>query len=264
MSPAEGGLTASSPLTRYRLAPNPGPMSLDGTNSYVIAAPGSPAVVVVDPGPPDDTHVAALQSAGQVELVLITHHHWDHTEASALFHEITGAPVRALDPGYCHGGHPLDDGEIVTAGGVEIKVMATPGHTADSVCFYLPDDGPEGSVLTGDTILGHGTTVLSYPDGTLDQYFQSLDTLESLGSASVLPGHGPLLPHLGEVARAYRTHRLERLDQVRAALVALGLAADDADVGSVTDRVYAEVDPSVRRAAQQSVAAQLHYLRTER
>lgn len=264
MSQADGGLTASSPLTRYRLAPNPGPMSLDGTNSYVIAAPDSSAVVLVDPGPPDDAHVAALQSAGEVELVLITHHHWDHTEASALFHEVTGAPVRALDPGYCHGGHRLDDGEIVTAAGVEIKVVATPGHTADSVCFYLPDDGPDGSVLTGDTILGHGTTVLSYPDGTLGQYFRSLDTLESLGSASVLPGHGPLLPHLDDAARAYRTHRLQRLEQVRAALLALGLAADGADVGSVTDRVYADVDPSVRRAAEQSVAAQLHYLRSER
>lgn len=264
MSQPDGGLTAGSPLTRYHRAPNPGPMSLDGTNSYVVASPGSPVVVVVDPGPPDEAHLSALQSAGQVELVLITHHHWDHTEAGALFHEETGAPVRALDPGYCHGGHPLEDGEIISVAGVEIKVVATPGHTVDSVCFHLPDDGPNGSVLTGDTILGRGTTVLSYPDGTLGDYLRSLDTLESLGGAAVLPGHGPLLPNLGDVTRAYRAHRLERLDQVRAALLALGLAAEDADVGAVTDRVYADVDPSVRRAAEQSVAAQLHYLRDER
>jgi glyoxylase-like metal-dependent hydrolase (beta-lactamase superfamily II) len=239
-------------------------MSLDGTNSYIVAAPDSQTVVVVDPGPLDDAHLEALQSAGTVELVLITHHHRDHTEASVRFHELTGAPVRALDAEYCLGGNTLADGEVLSAAGVRINVLATPGHTADSVCFHLPDDGPHGSVLTGDTILGRGTTVLSYPDGTLGDYLLSLDALESLGGATVLPAHGPSLPNLGEIVRAYRTHRLERLDQVRAALLTLGLSAERADVGSVTDRVYADVDPSVRRAAEQSVAAQLHYLRGDR
>ncbi len=238
-------------------------MSLDGTNSYVLAAKGSDGVVVVDPGPLDEAHLAALQSSGPVELVLITHHHRDHTEASTRFHEMTGAPVRAFDPAYCHGGDPLRDGEVLSAAGVRINVLATPGHTADSACFHLPDDGPNGSVLTGDTILGRGTTVLSYPDGTLGDYLRSLDVLESLGEATVLPAHGPTLPNLGEAVRDYRAHRLGRLEQVRAALLTLGLSAASADVGSVTDRVYAEVDPSVRRAAEQSVAAQLHYLREE-
>ncbi|BAS17492.1 beta-lactamase-like protein 2 [Arthrobacter sp. Hiyo8] len=157
----------SSHLTRSRLAPNPGPMSLDGTNSYVIAAPDAAGVVVVDPGPLDESHLAALAAAGPVELVLITHRHKDHTEASEVFHELTGAPVRAADPAYCHGGEPLRGGEVIEAGGVEIRVLATPGHTSDSVCFHLPGDGPDGSVLTGDTILGRGTTVLDYPDGRL-------------------------------------------------------------------------------------------------
>lgn len=263
MTQDDDGLIPSGPLTRFRLAPNPGPMSLDGTNSYVISSPDARGVVVVDPGPLDDRHLSALQSAGPVELVLITHHHWDHTEAGALLHELTGAPVRAFHHSYCHGGNVLADGEVLSAAGVQINVVATPGHTADSVCFHLPDDGPAGSVLTGDTILGRGTTVLSYPDGTLGDYLRSLDRLESLGTAKVLPGHGPALPHVGDVTRAYRTHRLERLDQVRAALLALGLSAEAADVGSVTDRVYADVDPSVRRAAEQSVAAQLHYLRED-
>lgn len=263
MSNHGDALTRSSPFTRFRLAPNPGPMSLDGTNSYVISSPDADGVVVVDPGPLDDEHLAALQSAGPVELVLITHHHRDHTEASARFHDLTGAPVRAFDPACCHGGNSLADGEVLSGAGVRINVLATPGHTADSVCFHLPDDGLSGSVLTGDTILGRGTTVLSYPDGTLGDYLHSLDALESLGEAAVLPAHGPALPNLGEVTRAYRTHRLERLDQVRAALLTLGLSPVSADVGSVTDRVYADVDPSVRRAAEQSVAAQLHYLREE-
>ncbi|MDF9279586.1 MBL fold metallo-hydrolase [Arthrobacter sp. EH-1B-1] len=262
--PTSSTLTSSGPLSRYRLAPNPGPMSLDGTNSYVLSAPDSRGVVVVDPGPLDEAHLAALHSCGPVELVLITHHHRDHTEASARFHELTAAPVRAFDSAHCHGGNSLADGEVLSAAGVRINVLATPGHTADSGCFHLPDDGPNGSVLTGDTILGRGTTVLSYPDGTLGDYLRSLDVLESLGAPAVLPAHGPTLPNLGEVIRAYRMHRLERLDQVRAALLTLGLSVESADVGSVTDRVYAEVDPSVRRAAEQSVAAQLHYLREER
>jgi glyoxylase-like metal-dependent hydrolase (beta-lactamase superfamily II) len=151
------------------------------------------------------------------------------------------------------------------AAGVEIRVLATPGHTSDSVCFHLPQDGPHGSVLTGDTILGAGTTVLDYPDGTLADYLGSLDRLERLGPATVLPAHGPVLPALDEVVRAYRDHRLGRLEQVRGALRALGadaVASVEAGVRAVTDLVYADVDPAVRRAAELSVAAQLDYLRT--
>ena len=142
-------------------------MSLDGTNSYLIGVPESARTVVVDPGPLDEGHLADLAGAGKVELILITHRHRDHTEAAAEFHRLTGAPVRALDPAHCHGGTPLVGGETIHAAGVEVRVLATPGHTSDSVSFHLPQDGPAGSVLTGDTILGRGTTVLDFPDGTL-------------------------------------------------------------------------------------------------
>ncbi|QCB97172.1 MBL fold metallo-hydrolase [Arthrobacter sp. PAMC25564] len=249
----------SSELTRFRLAPNPGPMSLAGTNSYLIAAPGSPGVVVVDPGPLDEGHLQELTRYGAVELILITHRHADHTAAAARFAELTGAPVRAADPAHCHGGDPLRDGEVLHAAGVEIRVLATPGHTSDSVCFHLPGDGARGAVLTGDTILGVGTTVLDYPDGTLGDYLGSLDRLENLGPATVLPAHGPVLPELDAVARAYREHRQGRLAQIRTALEALG---EDAGPDAVTDVVYADVDASVRRAAELSVAAQLDYLRS--
>jgi glyoxylase-like metal-dependent hydrolase (beta-lactamase superfamily II) len=254
-------LTASSPLTRYRLAPNPGPMSLDGTNSYVIAEAGHAAAVVVDPGPADERHLQELAATGSVELILITHRHADHTAGAARLHEITGAPVRAADPAHCLSGAPLLPGETVAAGGTEIRVVATPGHTSDSVCFHLPLDGPAGSVLTGDTILGRGTTVLDHPDGRLGDYLSSLDRLELLGPATVLPAHGPVLPALDAVVRAYRDHRLDRLAQIRAALSDLG---GDAGVAEVTNVVYSDVNPSVRRAAENSVAAQLEYLRTLR
>ena len=250
--------TRSSPLTRFRLAPNPGPMSLEGTNSYVVGEPGHGAVVVVDPGPLDETHLQALAGAGPVELILVTHRHADHTAGSARLAEITGAPVRAAAREHCHGGSTLQAGETIAAGGTEIRVVSTPGHTSDSVCFHLPLDGPAGSVLTGDTILGRGTTVLDHPDGTLADYLASLDRLERLGPATVLPAHGPVLPALDAVVRAYRDHRLDRLAQIRSALAGLG---PDAGVGEVTSVVYADVDPSVRRAAENSVAAQLQYLR---
>ncbi|VXB48821.1 Glyoxylase, beta-lactamase superfamily II [Arthrobacter sp. 9AX] len=254
-------LQRSSALTQFILAPNPGPMSLDGTNSYVLRAPGHAGAVVVDPGPLDEAHLQVLAGAGSVELILVTHRHADHTAGSARLHQLTGAPVRAADPAHCHGtGEPLVDGEVISAAGLKVSVVATPGHTSDSVCFHLPGDGPHGSVLSGDTILGRGTTMLDYPDGTLADYLASLDTLEALGRATVLPAHGPVLPSVADIAQAYRSHRMERLAQIREALDGLGrdAAADD-----VTDAVYADVDPSVRRAAETSVAAQLDYLRRE-
>lgn len=233
-------------------------MSLDGTNSYLLGVPESGSAVAVDPGPLDERHLEELAAAGRVELILITHRHADHSAAAARFHELTGAPVRAADARHCHGGHPLTDGETILAAGIELRVIATPGHTSDSVCFHLPADGPHGSVLTGDTILGRGTTVLDFPDGKLGDYLATLDRLEELGPATVLPGHGPVLPALDTVVRAYREHRHERLAQIRAALADLGAGAG---VHEITDAVYSDIDPAVRRAAENSVAAQLEFLR---
>jgi glyoxylase-like metal-dependent hydrolase (beta-lactamase superfamily II) len=247
----------TSPLTRSLLAPNAGPMTLDGTNSYALAAPGSSEIVVVDPGPLHEGHLAALAEAGRVTLVLITHRHADHTAGSARFAELTGAPVRAFDENYCVNGDPLSDGELLSHAGTRICVVATPGHTDDSICLHLANDGPTGSVITGDTILGRGTTII---DGSLADYLTSLQALRALGPATVLPAHGPVLPDLAASCTAYLAHRHERLDQVRAALRELGA---DASVAQVTDRVYAQTDAAVRFAAEASVIAQLAYLRAE-
>ena len=248
-------ITRTSPLTRSLLAPNAGPMTLDGTNSYLIGALDAKTIVVVDPGPLNEDHLAALDAAGRVELVLITHRHADHTAASVRFAELTGARVRAFDPEYCVGGDPLVDGELIEAAGTSIRVAATPGHTDDSVCLHLPSDGTAGSVLTGDTILGRGTTII---DGTLADYLASLEALRAIGPAIVLPAHGPVLPDLAAICDAYLAHRRERLNQVRAALATLG---EGASVAQITDLVYSQTDAAVRFAAEASVRAQLAYLR---
>jgi glyoxylase-like metal-dependent hydrolase (beta-lactamase superfamily II) len=224
-------------------------MTLEGTNTYALGAPGSTTCVIVDPGPDDAGHVAKLVAL-RPELILITHRHADHTAASGELHRLTGAPVRAVDPAHCHGGDPLTDGEVVEAAGVSIRVLATPGHTDDSVCFVVDD-----AVLTGDTVLGRGTTVV---DGSLADYLDSLQRLRALGQTRALPAHGPELESIADACDALIAHREQRLDQVRVALSEWGA---DATVTEVTDAVYPDVDPSVRFAAELSVQAQLDYLR---
>ena len=263
--PSTGRVRGVTTGVSVLLADNPGPMTLEGTNSYLLAGPGSIGSIVVDPGPDDEAHLQALAGEGPVELVLITHRHADHTAGAERFAEITGAPVRAADPDHCHGGGaPLVDGEEIEAAGLVVRVVATPGHTSDSVSFHLPglagglDGILPGAVLTGDTILGRGTTVIAHPDGDLGSYLESLDRLAGLGAAMVLPAHGPELPDLAAVCQTYYEHRQQRLDSVRAALLVLG---EGATVGQVTDLVYTDIEATVRPAAELSVAAQLQYLR---
>lgn len=246
-------------LASYILAPNPGPMSLDGTNSYILRAPGSEHAIIVDPGPEHAGHLAAL-AAQSVELILITHRHADHTEGIDTLHRLTGAPVRAALPEFCRQAPVLRDGEEISAAGLLLRVLATPGHTSDSLSFLLPEDGKNGSMLTGDTILGRGTTILDAPDGTLGDYLSSLDVLGQGPDAMVLPAHGPVLDSLHGIVSEYRTHRLARLEQIRAALKQLRDTNRATGITEVTDLVYTDVDPSVRKAAEISMAAQLSYL----
>ncbi|MFB7890697.1 MBL fold metallo-hydrolase [Microbacterium sp. NPDC056044] len=249
-------------------APNPGPMTLDGTNTYVLRAPGSLRVVVVDPGPIDEGHLAEIERFGTVELILLTHRHHDHSDAVAQLAAKTGAVARAADERWCLGGEPLVDGERIHAAGTMIEVVATPGHTSDSVCFVLPDDAvPDGqpgtapSILTGDTILGRGTTVIAHPDGSLADYLASLGRLRARGPLPVLPAHGPARPDLVAVCDAYIAHRHDKLERVQAVIG--GLAPDPADaevVERVIAAVYTDAPDSVLPAARASVRAQLAYL----
>lgn len=247
---------------RCILAPNPGIMSLDGTNTWVLREPGARRSVVIDPGPLDEGHLDAVaEAAGDVATVLLTHHHYDHSEAARAFAERMGCGVRALDPEYRLGSEGLGDGDVVEVDGLEIRVVGTPGHTSDSLSFWLPGDG---AVLTGDTVLGRGTTVVAHPDGELGAYLDSLDRLHALASehgiGNVWPGHGPVI---GDALRAldyYISHRRERLGQVEEAVARLETTPAEADPRAIVEIVYADVDQVLWGAAELSVRAQLAYL----
>ena len=236
------------------LCDNPGMMTLDGTNTWVLRGPGSDEMVIVDPGPDDVEHIDRIAALGRIPLVLISHKHGDHTDGIDMLVERTGAVVRAVGSGFLRGlGGPLTDGEVIDAAGLRITVMATPGHTADSLSFVLDD-----AVLTADTVLGRGTTVIDDEDGSLAAYLDSLRRLQGLGRRTVLPGHGPDLEDLSDIAAKYLAHREERLDQVRAALRVLG---EDATARQVVEHVYTDVDKKLWPAAEKSTQAQLDYLR---
>jgi glyoxylase-like metal-dependent hydrolase (beta-lactamase superfamily II) len=248
-----------TPLASVLLAQNPSPMTLEGTNTWVLRAPGVEECVVVDPGEADEEHLGRVAAHGPVALVLLTHRHHDHAGGARRFAELTGAPVRALDPSLVLGSEALGDGDVVAVAGVEVRVVGTPGHTSDSLSFLLDGPGSETAVLTGDTILGRGTTVIAHPDGALGPYLASLRRLaELLPGTAVLPGHGPELPDAPAAAAAYLAHREQRLEQVRGALGRLG---PDATARQVVELVYADVDRALWPAAEWSVRAQVDYLR---
>lgn len=244
------------------LAPNPGPMTLDGTNTWLLVEPGSSAGVVVDPGPEHEGHLHAVLAAAaaadaRVGLVLLTHGHPDHAEGANRFAQLAGGvPVRALDPRHRLGAEGLGDGDEVRLGGLEMRVVGTPGHTSDSLSFVVPADR---TVLTGDTVLGRGTTVVAHPDGRLADYLASLRRLRDLAAAheisTVLPGHGPVLTDALAAVEGYLAHRADRLAQVQHAIAAGARTPRD-----VVERVYADVDRAVWPAAELSVRAQLDYL----
>ncbi|MET7764237.1 MBL fold metallo-hydrolase [Streptomyces sp. NPDC005393] len=243
------------------LAPNPSPMTLDGTNTWIVAEPDSDLAVVIDPGPLDDAHlkdvIATAERAGKrVALTLLTHGHPDHAEGAARFAELTRTRVQALDPALRLGDEGLELGDVITTGGLELRVVPTPGHTADSLSFHLPADA---AILTGDTVLGRGTTVVAHPDGRLGDYLDSLRRLRSMtvddGVSTVLPGHGPVLNDARGAVEYYLAHRANRLAQVETAV-----EDGHRTPSEVVAQVYADVDRSLWPAAELSVRAQLDYL----
>lgn len=254
--PAYGELRRVTPVASVILEDNPGSMTLEGTNTWLLRGPDSDSVVVVDPGYEDEPHLAAVAGVAPIELIVLTHHHLDHAQGAPWLADRAGVPIRAFDADLCRGADPLADGGEFTAAGLSFQVLHTPGHSADSVCLRVSDSDGTPAMLTGDSILGRGTTVVS----ELGPYLATLRRLiAEPADTTALPGHGPDLPDIARIASEYLAHREERLNQVRDALATLG---ENATPRQIVEHVYADVDPALWTPAEWSVRAQLDYLRT--
>ncbi|WP_426718672.1 MBL fold metallo-hydrolase [Corynebacterium auriscanis] len=271
--PAYSQLRPVTPNVGVVLAPNPSYAALEGTNSWVIRGPEDRVSVVVDPGPQDEGHLNVLntkatQDDGEIALVLLTHRHADHANGAQRFRQISGAPVRAFEKQYCIAADELEDGEIISFEGLTptIEVVHTPGHTRDCVSFFIhsnggDDDSDVEAILTGDTIAGRHTTMISETDGDLGEYLETLGKIKERGKdIPLLPGHGPDQPDVASIAERYIERRELRLQQVKEALQELG---EDVNVGEIVDYIYTDVDPVLRNAAAQSTRVTLRFLKGE-
>ncbi|WP_091377062.1 MBL fold metallo-hydrolase [Geodermatophilus sp. DSM 45219] len=262
--PAPGAMPRTAdlePLVTRVLAPNPSPMTLDGTNSYLVGAPGSGQAVLVDPGPDDPAHLAAVEAAlaardARCVAVLVTHHHGDHAEAALPWGERFGAQVAAADAGVAGpAGRVLEPGERLALAGTVLDVVPTPGHTADHQAFRLES----GAVLVGDHVLGRGTSVVTHPEGDVLAYLESLRRVHDLGPSALYCGHGPeLTEDPGAVLDFYLAHRVFREGQLLAAVVRGARTVDE-----VVADVYADVPRGLWPAAAQSTRATLAKLAAE-
>ncbi len=264
--PAYSQLRPVTTSTSVVLCANPSYTALEGTNSWLVRAPEDDAAIVIDPGPEDEGHLNILSARGeQVALILLTHRHDDHAEGARRLRQLTGAPIRAFDERYCSDDtEALAHGEIISLDDVtpEIEVVHTPGHTADSTSFFVWSGEAQKTALegivSGDTIVGRHTTMISETDGDLGDYLDSLDLLATRGEGvPLLPGHGADLPDTSVMAHKYIERRNYRLQQIREQRVEHGT---DIDLRTLVENMYDDVDPVLRGAAQQSTRVALRYL----
>jgi glyoxylase-like metal-dependent hydrolase (beta-lactamase superfamily II) len=235
-------------IIRDITAPNPGPFTLGGTRTYLLGD-----TAVLDPGPAIESHVAAIREAmPRLETILITHRHGDHAPAAVPLKQATGA--RIIAPPSVLTDDVVDvrvtGGEFVEA----LKVVATPGHTREHVCYLTGD----GDLFTGDTILGEGTTTIFPPDGHMGDYIRSLQALRALNPKTIYPGHGPTREDALALIDEYIAHRLQREQQV---MEALRTGANT--IGAMRHRIYPELDSRLHGAAEIQISAHLIKLQEE-
>lgn len=260
-----GVVTQLSPTLRRVLAPNPGPMTGPGTNTYLV---GTDEVVVIDPGPDDAGHldvVAAAASAGggRIRSILVTHHHSDHAPGAAGLAARTGASVLGFGGvGGFHPGQPIREGFRTSVDGLHLRALHTPGHASDHLCYLVEEDG---LLFSGDHVMDGSTVVIAPPDGDMAAYLDNLRRLASLdGLAVIAPGHGGLIPDPRERLAAYLEHRMAREQAISEALVTLSSAGTGtATVDELVAAVYTDVPPSLHPVARYSVWAHLRKLEAE-
>ncbi len=266
-----GEVVEIRPGIRRITAPNPGPMTFTGTNSYLI---GTSRLAVIDPGPESDEHLTALMAAigdAPVDAIAVTHTHRDHSPLARALQTQTGAPIVGADVHHFAreqrpGDAPVDISadtdhapqavlahhDTVGVEGLTLTALATPGHTMNHLCYALDD---EGIVFSGDHVMAWSTSLVAPPDGAMTPYLDSLQMLLNRSDTLYLPGHGARLNDPRSYMEALFAHRMQRESAILEAL-----ALDSVDIGGLVDRLYEGLDPRLRLAAGLSVLAHLERL----
>ncbi len=267
-----GQVEQLSPLVRRILCDNPGPFTFKGTVTYVV---GSGRVAIIDPGPDDPRHIAAVLEAVKgetVEAILVTHTHRDHSPATPAIKAATGAPVYAEGPH--RAARPLNlgetnaldasgdkdfvpdivlkDGDVVSGTGWTIESVFTPGHTANHMAFALRE---EETLFSGDHVMAWSTSIVAPPDGSMGDYMASLDKLRARGETLFWPGHGGPVREPAKFMRALSHHR-----KLREAAIMKRLASGDRQIPEIVAAIYEGLDPRLKSAAGLSVFAHLEDL----
>ncbi|MBI5879609.1 MAG: MBL fold metallo-hydrolase [Chloroflexi bacterium] len=244
-------IPVSEHITCFR-AHNPSPMTLDGTNCYIVS--GSTGAWLIDAGPDEAEHLAAMAASIRVHglalrAILLTHTHSDHTDGLISFRQITPAPIYAFKDGY---DRRLTPGETLELDGQHLTVIHTPGHAGDCICFFHQ---PDGVLIAGDTILGIGTSVIAPPEGNVSDYLDSLERLKAYPAKLIAPGHGPMIADPRAKIDEYIEHRLMRERQIIAQL-----SSGPKTIEAMVAEIYKDVDKSLHGAAGWSVRAHLSRL----
>lgn len=251
-----GGQVAEN--IRCVLAPNPSPMTLEGTNTWIWGRVGWDSCVVVDPGPDISEHRDAILRychglAPKVSAILLTHDHADHSAGASALSQATGAPVLGAR------NNTATEGELtlISPNGPRLYIALLPGHTADSIGIIFPD---EKVIATGDTIFAYGSAMIDWPDGSLRDYLSSLNRLKAIiaerGLTRIIPGHGAVITNPLDQIADYYGHRMMRLSQVREVM--------DESVDDIIRHIFGDIEPGLYRAAWSTIQTQLEYLRETR
>lgn len=256
-----GRITTLADGVRRLIAPNPGMMTGPGTNTYLI---GTDAIAVIDPGPVIDSHLESIAAAGNIQWILVSHTHPDHSPGAMRLARLTGAKIVGIPaPDGQHQDKTFQPdqvpagGDILKAVDFELQMLHTPGHASNHICFLHTG---HRWLFTGDHIMNGSTVVIDPPDGDMQSYLASLSELKKIEIAAIAPGHGDVFDNPGEVIDWIIDHRLSRENKVFVALSANpGLTSHE-----LVPHVYSDVDERLYGWAERSLLAHLIKLQNDR
>jgi glyoxylase-like metal-dependent hydrolase (beta-lactamase superfamily II) len=236
-------------------ANNPGLLSLTGTNTWILAGRAPSETIVIDPGPPLEDHLSAIRAHGRPVAIVLTHQHLDHSEAAPALAAEFGCTVYAALEELTVGTRSLVEADVIDAAGWQLSVIATPGHTADSVCLVI-----DGALFTGDTLLGGSTTIIAPPSGSLADYFATMKRLGQFIETPGFPGHGPSFSSVGAWATHNADYREQRLAELVGTYRRLSDQTSTPSLGAIASATYGVDGAAVPDYVEAMTAAQLAFL----